>query len=240
MFRLQIIKSILRNVYKPLQLRIMYPLATFSTVSDRKILNVWDLKKNLYVEISDALSCTYTCRQIANLLKENIHQITDYQVSYAIFKIWEDDLEIDDHFYNVILPIVKEFVRLMGREHNKSLAELIQYMGWMKIQDDNLWQLFEQKLVNERLYRYIPLKELCKVMNAISEANRGSVELFGIFERVLIKHRYNLEDDDIELAQKAFAKRPETNQLLLDVLDNSSKELPNEVKIAQKKIEENH
>lgn len=206
---------------QPASLLMTVPSFNFNTTTtSKKILNVWDIPKALYMEMNDALSEAHTCNMLANLLKDNLHQITDYQLTYAIHRIWEDDLEVDEHFHNIIVPIVKEFVKNYNRENNKSLAELIQCLGWLKVQDDGLWQLFEQKLLQEKLYRYIPLKELCLVAHAMSNAQRGSPELFAAFEQVIIKQRLNLREGDIEVAKIAFENRPVGSQLVLDVLQN--------------------
>eukprot|EP00331_Platyophrya_macrostoma_P034679 CAMPEP_0176437280 /NCGR_PEP_ID=MMETSP0127-20121128/18516_1 /TAXON_ID=938130 /ORGANISM="Platyophrya macrostoma, Strain WH" /LENGTH=240 /DNA_ID=CAMNT_0017820853 /DNA_START=26 /DNA_END=748 /DNA_ORIENTATION=+ len=193
------------------------PAAYFNV---KKYTNNWDLSKPFIVEMTDYLATAHTCNMIANMLKDNLHQITDRHLCFALLRIWEDDIELDQSFNNIIIPIVKEFVKNFDRECNQSLANLIQYSAFLKVQDDALWQLFESKLVKERLYRYIPLKELCKVAYAMAEAGKGSPECFGNIEKVLIKHRLNLREDDLELAKIAFEKRPLGSQLLLEVLGN--------------------
>lgn len=239
--RLALKRTFTLLVKQPAPIFMVKPLATFTTTTNKKILNVWDLPKALYMEMNEALSTAYTCNMIATLLKDNLHQITDYQLSYAVYRIWEENLEVDEHFYNIIVPIVKEFVKNFNRENNHSLALLIQSMGWLKIQDDGLWQVFEQKLLEEKLYKYIPLKDLCLVANAMSQAQRGSPELFGAFEQILIKHRLSLEEGDIEVARIAFENRPTGNQLLLDVLNNPTGDIKameqNQKDRTQKKLE---
>lgn len=69
----------------------------------------------------------------------------------------DDNLILDQYFVNEIVPITKEFVKVFNREHNDALGEIVAYFGWLKVNDESVWQLFEQKLVKERLYRYIPL-----------------------------------------------------------------------------------
>lgn len=198
------------------------PIACFGA---RKYTNNWDVSRGFILEMTDYLATAHTCNMIANILKDNLHNITDRHLSYAILRIWEDDIELDKSFTNIIIPIVKEFVKNFDKECNESLANLIQYFAFLKVQDDGLWQLFESKLLKERLYRYIPLKELCKVAYAMAEAGRGSPELFAQFEKVFIKHRLNLREDDLEYAKIAFEKRPFGSQLLLEVLENPTGDL---------------
>ena len=227
----QILKTFLRaSTWKPqyiANILIKQPAYSFNTAPPgKKILDVWDIQKPLYLEMSDALDGAYTCKQLANLLKDNVHQITDYQVSFTIFRIYNDEIPLDDHFYNVILPIVKEFVKNFDRNHNKSLWEIVQYCGLLKVQDKDFWALIEQKMVGQKLYRYIPTKELCKIAYALAEANQGSKELFGVIERTLIKQRLNLLEHDIDLARGAFQARNEGSELLFQVFENPRAELP--------------
>ena len=102
----------------------------------------------------------------------------------------------------------------MNREHNTAFAQIVQYCGWMQVQDEGFWRLIEQKLIGEKLYRYIPLRELCKIIDAVATANQGSEELFNTFERVLIKQRLNLQPNDVIYAKDGFEARKLGSQLL--------------------------
>lgn len=203
-----------------------FPTYSFSTVPGKKILDEWDLPKARTVELADAIAISHTCRMHAELLKENIHQMTDKHLAFSIYTIYDNSIELDDHFYNTILPIVKEFLKNMNREHNTAFAQIVQYMGWMEVQDEGLWRLVEQKLVGEKLYRYIPLRELCKIIDAVATAQQGSEELFNTFERVLIKQRLNLEPNDIIFARDGFEARKVGSQLLFGVFEDPLKGLP--------------
>jgi len=226
MIRRQLCRIVYRSLaFKP-QPFVQIPFYNFATGHGKKILDVWDLPKAQYTELSDAIYECHTSRMVAELLKENIHQMTDYQLSYAIYHMYEYDIILDDNFYNIVLPIVKEFVKNMDRESNKALAELVYHLGWMKVEDEGLWRLFEQKLVGERLYRYIPLKELCKMINALGTVNQGSDELFNIFEKVLIKHRLNLLPEDIDYARQGFENRKVGSQVLFGVFEDPLQALP--------------
>jgi hypothetical protein len=120
---------------------------------------------------------------IGNVMKDNLTILTDYQLSYAIFHIWNHKLEVDEHFYSIISPILKEFVKNFDRECNKSLAEIVKYCGWLKVTDTALWDLFEAKLYGEKLYRYIPLNELINVVHALAVVGRGSDTLIKAIEQ---------------------------------------------------------
>lgn len=129
---------------------------------------------------------------LGEILKDNLFMLTDYQLSFGMYHLWNNSIEIDPYFYNIIVPILKEYIKNFDRECNKSLGDITAHLGFMNIQDDTLWTLIEDKLVKERLYRYIPLNNLINLANGMSYANRGSQEFYNIVENIIIKHRLRL------------------------------------------------
>jgi len=53
-----------------------------------------------------------------------------------------------------MVPIIHNYVSKFTREHNRALARIIGASGFMKVNNDALWKLYEDKLIKERLYRY--------------------------------------------------------------------------------------
>ena len=60
-------------------------------------------------------------------------------------------------FWDVILPKVKEQVPTLDRECSQSLHQIIQGAGEMQLQDNELWESLESKLVDEGLLRYFTI-----------------------------------------------------------------------------------
>lgn len=205
--------------------------------SAKKILSPQDIPMKAYAELGMAINACHNCKMMADLLKSNLGQMSDYQLSFAVYQIFNYDLELDEHFYSTILPIVKEFVKNMGRENNRSLAEIVSYMGWLRVQDDDLWKLFEQKLIAEKLYRYLSIEQLIDVTSGVSTANRGNSAMFEVFEKVFIKHRLALVGERAEMVRRAFEQRKLGSQLLFKVLENPRAEV--EVQDEKKAIEHN-
>ena len=80
-----------------------------------------------------AIVGSHSCKLIGEHLKENLNILTDYQISLALYHIWNHELEIDDEFYNTILPILKAYINNFDRECNKSLGEIVKYCGWLNV-----------------------------------------------------------------------------------------------------------
>lgn len=72
------------------------------------------------------------------------------------------------------------------------------------MQDNELWEDIENKLVDERLYRYLDVVQLCDVVGAFANVGRGSDELLDLIENYVIKHRKALTDDAADTAKWAF------------------------------------
>eukprot|EP01015_Nassula_variabilis_P036911 TRINITY_DN964_c0_g1_i6.p3 TRINITY_DN964_c0_g1~~TRINITY_DN964_c0_g1_i6.p3 ORF type:complete len:252 (+),score=35.78 TRINITY_DN964_c0_g1_i6:117-872(+) len=199
--------------------------ASFSTKGPKKYVDIHEIGLRSYVELSEALWGAYTCKMFGILLKENLNQLTDYQLSFALYRIYDLGVELDEHFYDVIIPIVKEYIKNMDRESNKSLAEIVQYLGWMNVQDDSVWQLIEQKLLGERLHRYLPLQDVVKCAHAMAVAGKGSDNLFQTFEKYIIKHRLWLNEDTTSIAKDAFQIKQLGSPQLFSVLEDPHRDL---------------
>ena len=169
-----------------------------------KYLQRWQVPHHEFTELSEAIYASHTCRMIATYMKENLAKLTDYQLALTMLHLYNSKLPLDDYFYNEIVPITKEFVNNFDRECSSSLADIIKFCGWMKVQDDTLWQLFEKKLVAERLHRYFDVTQMVEVINGFSDAGKGSPELFAIAEAYIVKHRLALDTELRSLAEEAF------------------------------------
>ena len=91
--------------------------------------------------------------------------------------IAEDKLPRTQEFWDVILPRVKAQVPTLDRQCTHSLSQIIAGAGIMQIQDNELWESLESKLVDEGLLRYMKLEEQAKVLCYFSNCGRGSDEL---------------------------------------------------------------
>ncbi len=80
-----------------------------------------------------------------------------------------------------MIPITKEFLKNMNREHNWafgkiviSLAKLVKFDYLQQVKDAELWQQIENKLLKERMYRYLYLEDLVDMTHFMLYNNVGS------------------------------------------------------------------
>ena len=67
-------------------------------------------------------------------------------------------LEKTPDFWNRIVPLVKQQVQGLDRETVPALYTAIEGAAGMYLQDNEFWEIVEQKLVDEGLHRYFTLE----------------------------------------------------------------------------------
>jgi hypothetical protein len=69
-------------------------------------------------------------------MKENLNILTDHHLEVSIYQLARHNIELDEHFYNVILPIVKEYVKNLDWEANLALGSIVRDIAYLKVEDD--------------------------------------------------------------------------------------------------------
>ncbi len=129
-------------------------------VHPRGYNNYNDCESYIFHEISGALMYSKNIDNFANIFQKFQDQMTDRHIAYAFHFIALNNLPKTKPFWDVILPKVKEQLQTLDYQTTKSLTTIIRGASAMRLQDNELWETIESKLVDERLYRYIELEEL--------------------------------------------------------------------------------
>ena len=122
--------------------------------------------------------------------------------------------------------MVKKQIATLDRNCTKSLYHFIEGASSMTLQDNEFWELIEQKLVDEGLHRYFRLDQLSEVLNYLANVGRGSDEMLEIIEKTLIKHRKALTPEIIDTARQGFLRINKGSEILFRVLEDPTVELP--------------
>ena len=152
--------------------------------------------------------------------------MTDFQIAYGFWMIGKNQLERNEGFWEVILPMVKKQIATLDRNCTKSLYHFIEGASSMTLQDNEFWELIEQKLVDEGLHRYFRLAQLSEVLNYLANVGRGSDEMLEIIEKTLIKHRKALTPEIIDTARQGFLRINKGSEILFRVLEDPTVDLP--------------
>jgi hypothetical protein len=109
-------------------------------------------------EVNFALSGSKNTDAFAYVFKKYGQYMTDFQIAYAFWMIGKNQLDRNPEFWNTILPAVKTQMAKLDRNCIKSLYHFIEGASSMTLQDNEFWELVEQKLVDEGLHRYLNLQ----------------------------------------------------------------------------------
>ena len=98
----------------------------------------------------------------------------------------------------------------------------------MQLQDNELWEALESKLVDEGLLKYFTINEMSQILVHFAHCGRGSDELIEELERTFIKHRKALAGDEstLTLCKRGFLKLNKGSEILKRVLEDPTTDLP--------------
>jgi len=131
-------------------------------------------------------------------------------------------------FWDVVLPRVKEQVPTLDRECTQSLSQIIRGAGEMQLQDNELWESLESKLVDEGLLRYFTISETADILYYFAKCGRGSDKLHESLEGVFIKHRKHLalHPECLAIVKAGYNQMDKSSEILKRVLEDPTAQLP--------------
>eukprot|EP00347_Sterkiella_histriomuscorum_P002193 403369108 len=195
-------------------------------VHPRGYNDFYDSYTNIFHETNFALMGAKETEQFAYVLDRFGNTMTDTQLAYMFQYIGRLQLDKSKGFWEKILPAVKKQLATLDRNCTKSLYHFIEGASQMKLQDNEFWELVEQKLVDERLHRYFELEKLTNILVLLAEVGRGSDEMIEIVEKTLIKHRRAITPEIADTAREGFRLINKGSEILYRVLDDPNTELP--------------
>lgn len=90
-------------------------------------------------------------------MQDNLEYFTDFHIRYLFTHIAQHDLEIDEQFHTVIVPIAIEWVKTFTRAQAPALGGILLALTYRNISSPELQQLVAKKLDEEQIYRYLDL-----------------------------------------------------------------------------------
>ena len=98
----------------------------------------------------------------------------------------------------------------------------------MQLQDNELWEALESKLVDEGLLKYFTLNETAMILCYFGNCGRGSDELIEQIEKTFIKHRKALmvNPETLRYCKIGFSGLNKGSEMLKRVLEDPKADLP--------------
>ena len=201
--------------------RLMKPLTVvpLRQIHARGYNNMEDVMARDFHEINFALMNAKNTPAIAYIYnKFGQDKMTPEQIFYGFNFIAQNELDRSPDFWNLILPMVKKQIKSMDRQTIPALLQAIKGAAAMYLQDNEFWESVEQKLVDQKLYKYLSLEEMAQLLCDVGRVGRGSDDLVELIEKYLIKHRKGLTPETIELAKIGFIRLNKGSEILQRVL----------------------
>ena len=207
------------------QARMMVPLQTMM-IHQRGYTNLDDHHSYWFNEINFALRGARNTDNFVFVYKKYGQYMTDKHIMYGFNFIAMHKLDKTPEFWDTILPMVKEQLKGLDRQTIPSLFRAIEGGAAMWLQDNEFWELVENKFVDEGLWRYLDLEQTAYCLNFFARVGRGSDDIVDLIEKHLIKHRKGLTPEVIDLAREGFKNINKGSEIMMRVLADPKTELP--------------
>ena len=92
---------------------------------------------------------------------------TEPHLGELYLHLWENKLEIDNSFHQIIAPISLQYLKVFNREHATTMYTMMMTMLQLQIENKELWNALVNKLDNENCYRYISLHYTAHLLNEL-------------------------------------------------------------------------
>ena len=145
---------------------------------------------------------------------------------YAFNFICHHKLDKTPEFWNYLVPLVKKQLAGLDKQTTPSLCTAVSGAAHMRLQDNEFWEIVENKFVDEGLWLFLTLEQTADFLLHCSMVGRGSDEIVDLVEKHLIKHRKGLTQGTIATAKLAFEKINGGSEILHRVLADPQTDLP--------------
>lgn len=195
-------------------------------VHSRGYNNIEDRVAYVFHEINFALMHAKNPDNMVEIYQKYGEYMTDKQIMFGFNFIATNKLEKTRDFWDVIVPMVKTQLKTLDRQSHPSLFTAVEGASAMYLQDNEFWEIVENKFVDDGLWRYFDLETTAKFLCAFGRVGRGSDEIVDLIEKHFIKHRKGLTPNTISIAKDGFAKINKGSEILHRVLNDPKTELP--------------
>lgn len=187
-----------------------------------------DIHYIMFHEVNGAMLACHNCADYAHIFVNYSDHLTDFQIAYAFFDICNHNYPKTPEFWDIILPRVKEQIPYLDRNCVQAMMQTINGAGAMQLQDNELWEALESKLVDEGLLRYFNLDQMSEILLSFAGCGRGSDDLIDALEKNFIKHRKALirMPQTVEKCKVGFGQLSKGSEILKRVLEDPSTDLP--------------
>ena len=147
----------------------------------------------------------------------------------TMFKSFDNVCTFKDYqkaTYEVVLPILKHHMAKFDKNNITEIYYAISGACKINLGDLEFWNIVENKLVENKMYRYLSIEQNVKLAELLIQADRGSNSLIKALEVSIIKHRRAVfaQKKLLKIAKNAFKDRG--SEILKAALEDPNIEVP--------------
>jgi hypothetical protein len=130
---------------------------------------------------------------------------------------WE--MLLDEHWPDLV-KIIKDDLPTWDRHCAIELYRLGEYMGTLKEVNTEFWEMYEQKLLDEGLIRYLEERYCASLLQTLALSGKGSATLFGALEAYVCKHHRVMDAEAVSWVIEALEVSGRGKQESLELFKN--------------------
>lgn len=134
--------------------------------------------------------------------------------------------DVERETYQFIIPTLKVYMAKFDRNSIIELYYAALGASVMNLGDKEFWGIIEQKLVGDKLYRYLSVEQTAKLAFELIKAEKGSSALHKAIEVTLIKHRRAIHGKKqlLKIVKEAYKERG--SEIMKAALNDPNIEVP--------------
>lgn len=137
--------------------------------------------------------------------------------------------DVEKEFYQIVIPILKSYMLKMDKQAVGELCNAALGAAKLNLGDKEFWGILEQKLGNEKIYKYLSLEQSVNLAFELNKSEKGSSSLLKVLEINIIKHRkaLHLNRSLLKKAVNAYSfKNRLGSEILKAALEDPEIEVP--------------
>ena len=144
-----------------------------------------------------------TCKDHQQFLTANEDSLLPNILAMSLGQISISRMKLDDTWID-ICNILKKQLLTYDKNVIEQLYQISIYLSYIGETSPEIWELIENKLLNDNLYKYLSASQCVKLLRNMSEFNIGSDYLWSTFEDQISNRYKSLDSEEIQEALQAF------------------------------------
>ena len=180
--------------------------SNFSTTPAQgyKLKGFRDVTVTEYAEIWNESISMCTWKKVAETFQRGLPILTERHVVMIFDQMAKYEVPLDQDFNNMVLPMTKDFIRAFDKENSVGFSRIAHSLALLGVEDQELWNIVKDQIVERRMYRYIQPQEFGKLIYALARTGQADQETFRLLGEQVLKHKINLPEECVSLALSGF------------------------------------